>query len=30
VSVTPPPGEPWADWVNLDGGEVPALLGVKV
>lgn len=30
VSVTPPPGEPWADWVNLDGGEVPAMLGVKV
>ncbi|KAG7293825.1 hypothetical protein NEMBOFW57_003883 [Staphylotrichum longicolle] len=30
VSVTPPPGEPWADWVNLDAGEVPAMLGVKV
>ena len=29
--VTPTPNEPWAEWVNLDGGgEGPALLGVEV
>ncbi len=28
--VTPGLKEPWAEWVNLDGAEGPALLGVEV